>query len=716
MTMLLLEIGCEELPGTFCASVYRQMIGDESAGGLVAKLLRELRLAPAAGRAQDATEGTARPQVLVSPRRIAVLVDVPDQQLAETQRSRGPRTDMAFGPDGAPTKAGAGFARSRGLDPKDLQRETVDGVEFVAAQVEAERRAAAEVVPEFARRLITGIQISRGMRWDRKPAGAAEYLRFSRPIRWLVCKLHDAAVEFDFYGLKAGDVTQGHRVLGSPIIVDRAEHYEHHLRDQKVVVSQDERRKLIVAGLAAHAKELGGAWFDPGEVLEEAIYLVEWPSVEAGSFDARHLRLPDDVLITAMQNHQRYFPLRDAQNKLLPAFLYVSNGDPRAAATITRGNERVLDGRLDDAEFSHDRDIAKGLEQMAAKLGDVVFHEKLGSLADKADRIERLVGFLVGDGDDGTGEAARQAARLAKADLVTQMVQEFPTLQGRMGGYYATAAGMPAAVAQAIAEQYMPVSTVAPVPASLAGAFVAIADKSDNIAGAWVTGEKPSGSRDPYGLRRGAMGIVRIALEFALRVPLDELMERAFDGYRAQGKGVADEALPEAVAFIWERLEGLLLDEGLSFAMVEAALGSSAADIPARASRARAFAALEGRDYFEAVVTAYNRCASLAGKALAGKAPVVDPARFREPAEKVLHEALRVAAVAVGGALGNLEIESAIKAAAKLRPPVDTYFDEVLVMDEDLVVRTNRLAQLAAVTGLLGQIGDFGRLPVQQAQ
>jgi glycyl-tRNA synthetase beta chain len=727
VTLLLLEIGCEELPGKICASVYKQLMGDATADGLVARLLRELRLAPPA--ADGAAQAVARPQVLISPRRIAVLVDVPDVQLAETQRSRGPRVDMAFGSDGAPTKAGAGFARSRGLDPKQLERETFDGVEFVVAHVEAERRAAAEVVPEFACRLIAGIQISRGMRWDRKPAGADEYLRFSRPIRWIACKLHDTVVDFAFYGMKSGEVTQGHRVLGSPIIIDKAEHYARHLRDQRVIVAQDERRELIVAGLDARAKELGGEWFDPGEVLEEAIYLVEWPSVHKGAFDARHLRLPDDVLITAMQSHQRYFPLRDAQGKLLAAFLYISNGDPAAAATITRGNERVLDGRLDDAEFSHDRDIAGGLEQMAGKLGAVVFHEKLGSLADKADRIERLAGYLAGDGDKALGEAALQAARLAKADLVSQTVQEFPTLQGRMGGYFATAAGMPAAVAQAIAEQYLPVSAVAPVPASLAGALVAVADKADSIAGAWVAGEKPSGSRDPYGLRRAAIGIVRIALEYALRVPLAELMERAFDGYSAQGGSIADTALPETVAFVWERLEGLLLDEGLPFALVEAARGSSAADIPARASRARAFGALAGREHFDSVVAAYNRCASLAGKAqaaesaaaaaadLAAVAPAapIDPALFRDSAESALHAAFQAAEVAVGEALGDLEIERAIQAAAALRAPVDAYFDAVLVMDADLAVRANRLAQLAAVTGLLRQIGDFGRLPIQQA-
>src|SRR5450759_3746651 len=260
------------------------------------------------------------------------------------------------------------------------------------------------------------------MRWGSRPAGEADYLRFSRPIRWLVCKLGGKTVEATFYGLTSGDVTQGHRVLGAPIIIDKAEHYEKHLAEQKVVVSQQERRRLIVEGLDARAAELGGEWSDPGDVLAEAVYLAEWPSVARGALADGHLRLPAPVLITAMQSHQRYFPVRDGDGRLLPAFLYVSNADPRAADLVTRGNERVLEGRLGDAEFAYDRH------------GDVVFHEKLGSLADKAYRLQGLVaGLAAGPGAAGarTGgngstaplaETLGMAARLAKADLVSQVV------------------------------------------------------------------------------------------------------------------------------------------------------------------------------------------------------------------------------------------------------------------------------------------------------
>ena len=374
---------------------------------------------------------------------------VPERQTAKTDDYRGPKAEIAYDAAGGLTKAGLGFARSRGARPEDVRREVVDGTEFAVVRVEAERRDAADVLPGLIPALVTGLQIPRGMRWGGRPAGEAEYLRFSRPIRWLVCKLGAKTVEATFYGLTSGDVTQGHRVLGAPVVIDRAEHYEKHLAEQKVVVSQQERRRLIVEGLDARAAELGGEWSDPGDVLAEAVYLAEWPSVARGAFAAGHLRLPAPVLITAMQSHQRYFPVRDADGRLLPAFLYVSNADPGAADLVTRGNERVLEGRLDDAEFAYDRDVAEGLDTMADRLGDVVFHEKLGSLADKARRLQGLVaGLAAGPGAAGarTGgngssaplaETLRTAARLAKADLVSQVVIEFPVLQGVMGGIYA---------------------------------------------------------------------------------------------------------------------------------------------------------------------------------------------------------------------------------------------------------------------------------------
>ena len=313
----LFEIGVEELPYRTCLSLLAQLrgAGTAEAPGLVYEALAAERLIGRAGATDPVAFAETRLKVMVAPRRVAVWVrDVPREQTAQTLRHRGPRADVAFGPDGTPTKAGEGFARGKGLTPATLQRETVDGTEFVVAVIEAERRPAERVLPDICRRLITSLQIPRGMRWGARPAGADDYLRFSRPLRWLVCIFAGQPVPFDFYDLRAGAVTQGHRVLGRPLIVDHASHYERHLREQHVIADHDERRRLIVEGLDAAAAKLGGSrkgvrWSDPAGVLEENIYLAEWPSVHSGAFDERHLRLPSEVLITAMQAHQRYWPV-----------------------------------------------------------------------------------------------------------------------------------------------------------------------------------------------------------------------------------------------------------------------------------------------------------------------------------------------------------------------------------------------------------------------
>jgi glycyl-tRNA synthetase beta chain len=715
---LLVEIGTEELPYKVCESVVRQLEGTPERPGLALTLLGEQRL----------LEDGAAARVLVSPRRIAVLVDgVPADQLAQVQEFRGPKAAVAYNDDGTLTKAGAGFARGKGAAPEDVRRQVVDGTEFVFVSVEAERRAARDVVPELVARLITGLQIPRGMRWGARPAGASDYLRFSRPIRWLVAKLGGETLSGEFYGLPLGDASRGHRVLGGPVTIAAAADYEQLLEAQKVIVSQHERKRLITEGLDAAASELGGSWSDPGGVLSEAVYLAEWPSVARGTFKDRHLRLPDEVLVTAMQSHQRYFPIRDADGRLQHFFLYVSNGDPAAAPLVTRGNERVLDGRLDDAEFAFDRDLAEGLPAMAERLGAVVFHERLGSLADKASRLGGLVAALVGGsqtaGGNGSGESiqdtVRTAARLAKADLVSQTVIEFPSLQGIMGGVFAEAGGLGGAVARAVGEHYRPLSATAPMPGTEAGALLAVADKLDNIAGAWVAGEKPSGSRDPYGLRRAAMGIVRIALEYDLRFPLAGLLTAAVDQFELQGIEVDRDRraviVEETAAFVRERLQVLLLDEGLPFPSVEAAMAAPSSDLPSLASRARVFTAMAGRELFESAVIAYNRCSALAAKDPAAGARSIDPALFSDDAERELHAAYEAARGPLFDALHDLELEAAIGVAAGLRPAVDRYFDAVLVMDPDDAVRANRLAQLAAVTGLIGRIGEFSRLPLTQA-
>jgi len=712
MTALLVEIGCEELPYKTCESIVRQLEGRAQEQGLVARLLAEERLLPPAGEsgAAAAERSAASVRVLVSPRRIAVLVNaVPERQTPLVQEFRGPRAGVAFDADGALTKAGQGFARSRGAQAADVRRETVDGTEFAVVRVESERRPAVDVLPALVGRLITGLQIPRGMRWGRRPAGADEYLRFSRPIRWLVCKLGADTVPGEFYGLAVGDLTQGHRVLGSPVVIARAEDYESLLDEQRVVASQEERRARIVKGLDARAAELHGSWSDPGDVLAEAVYLAEWPSVARGSISESHLRLPDDVLVTAMQSHQRYFPVRDAAGRLLPAFVYVSNADPAAAEAITRGNERVLEGRLDDAEFAYDRDLAEGLEAMAGRLGQVVFHEKLGSLADKVERIEELTRALAEaiDAPADEGAYAVRAAHLAKADLVTHAVIEFTSLQGVMGMRYAQAAGEAEGVAEAIVDHYRPRHAGDEMPRSLAGKLVSIADKLDTIVGIFAIGQGPTGSADPYALRRSAIGILTMMVDGGVRFDLDRGIGAALEGYAEALPSLDPNAVGATVkAFFDGRLAVMLKDRGFTYDEVDAVMAVTSADPADTLRRITALAAFRRTEAGADLSVAFRRAANLADPA-AGT--VTDPLLMGAE-EGALDRALVIASERVGALMASRDYDAALAGLADLRAPVDAFFESVLVMDKDEALRRNRLALLNRLGSLFNGFADFGKL------
>ena len=421
MPDLLLEVGCEELPSSACREIIDQ------APGLVRAALDAAGLNGAGVR------------VSVAPRRFALRVEGLPAELPATSRTvRGPAAAAAFGPDGAPTKAAEGFARGQGVAVADLVVREDNGREFVYAELRSEGRAVADVVPDLAARLVNGLRFSKTMRW-----GDGTGLRFSRPVRWIVAKLDEQTLPFELHGLHAGDVSQGHRFLGGPATIGDPASYELTMHAVGVVPDHEARRAQIVGGLDEAAAAAGGGWSDPGGKLEEVVFLVEWPSVITGRFDARHLRLPSRVLVTAMQGHQRYFPLRDRSGDLLPVFLAVSNGDPDHADVITRGNEDVLDARLQDAEFSFDRDLEAGLQALDARLDAIVFHKRLGTMAQKRDRLVagvRELADAVG-ADPATREAAAQAARLAKADQGAVLVAEFSELEGYVAAEYAPPRG-----------------------------------------------------------------------------------------------------------------------------------------------------------------------------------------------------------------------------------------------------------------------------------
>jgi glycyl-tRNA synthetase beta chain len=632
---LLVEIGCEELPAAACRQAEAQL------PGLLEAELRRAGLASADRR------------VYVAPRRLGVIATgLPAERPAERTEARGPRAD-------APDQALAGFARKHGLDPAQLERR--DG--FVWAVSEGEATPVAALARDIVRGLVEGIQFSNSMRWE----GG----RFSRPIRWLVVKLDGDVAPMRLAGLESGETTFGHRYEGGHARIGSAATYLEDLRAVRAMADASERRGAIVAGLDA-----AGPWTDPGAKLEEVVHLVEWPVVLAGRFDRRYLDLPDRVVITAMQSHQRYFPVRGGGGDLEPRFLFVANGgDPEV---VRAGNEEVLAGRLDDAAFAHRRDLARGIEAMVVELGRVSFLEGAGSIGDKVERLGPLVERLcAGNGLAAEVRAAAvRAAALCKADLVSGLVSEFADLEGYAGSLYARAAGEGDAVCAAIEEHHRPREAGGELPASEAGAVLSIADKADTLAVAFGRDLEPTGSRDPFGLRRAAAGVVAIALD---------------RGYTLDPPALLGE---RAAQFVLDRLEPLLLDEGVTVEEVRAARGSGALEPVAVAGLARALHAFAGpgRDL---VRDAYGRCVRIAGTTPPG---TTDSSLLTEPAERDLAEALD-------------HPPGTLQQAAELAPVVTRFFDAVLVMAPDEAVRQNRLTLVANVAAALRTLGDFGQLP-----
>lgn len=675
----LLEIGVEELPASACAAVLRLL--PERAAGLFAA--DDIDLQPESLR------------VLVSPRRIALLVTaMPERQTPRETAQRGPAVEAAFGRDGAATPAAAGFARAKGVDVADLQVREENGRKFVYAVSRSEGRPTAELLPEICRKIVRDMYFPKNMRWGSRD------LRFSRPMRWLVALFGEELVPFSIAGVTSGRTSLGHRWLGGPVELASSDDYVERMRSVKVLVDHEEREAFIRSELDRLSGARDLSWADPMDKLHEVLYLVEWPTVLPGAFGEEHLRLPGEVLVTAMQSHQRYFPLLDAEGSLACTFLYVSNGDPAFAEQITAGNERVLQGRLEDAEFSFDKDLAMGLEQMAEGLDRVVFHIKIGTMADKTERLVALVEALsraTGVSAD-AHEHALEAARLCKADQVSVMVREFADLEGSMGETYARIEGFPGDVARAIREQYLPDVAGGDPPRTVPGALLATAEKVDNVVGAFACAEPPSGSKDPYGLRRAAMGMVAIAFMHGLEYDLRDLVRAAYGGLEQfSGLVAREQVVTEAVDFVKDRLAKFLTDNGIARDAVEAALPTSDSFSEVR-KRAAALDGFRGSAAWDDLVVVFNRPSNLARK-LPAEAPAapVDPALFEEESERHLHAAwleLDAKAADLAAAGDHYEVLAAL---AGLRPAVDRFFDDVLVMADDDELRLNRLRLLHGI-------------------
>ncbi|AEK59037.1 glycine--tRNA ligase subunit beta [Acidithiobacillus caldus] len=685
---LLLEIGCEELP----AQEQPRLL--QAAPEIFQGLLDE------AGIAFGVVHG------FVGPRRLALLVeDLALETQAREEWRRGPSLDRAFTADGQPSAAALGFARSCGVAPDALEELATDKGPVLAFRVVTPAQSSARLLPGIAQRWLQTLPLRKRMRWGERDD------RFSRPVRWLVLRLGSQVLPWQSFGLEAGAASRGHRVhhpeaVPLPVLRD----YPTLLREAKVRADWHERRQHILRELSCLAEKLGAQALLDDALADEITGLNEWPVALAGSFDPDYLRVPEAVLRTVMVQHQRYVPLRGGDGRLAPHYLFIANIASRDPQVVVRGNDRVLRARLADAAFFWDQDRRRSLASRLPELDALLFQDGLGSMAEKSHRLEALARSLaVAFGLD--PRAAAHAARLCKADLLTGMVGEFPELQGIMGGHYARHDGEDEAIATAIAEQYRPAGRDDPLPESPLGRILALADKADTLWGFFAIGQIPSGDRDPFGLRRAALGILRIALEGS-GLSLRQLLRAAADGYGASLHLADPEAVTESAwAFVQERLRVLLRDEGFAADQIQAVLAVAGDDPIAARRRLESLAEfLRLHESADALAALIKRINNLLRKEDLGSLPQCNPDRLQEPAEIALWREYSALQEALIPLLAAGDFAASLDLLAGLRSAVDRFFQEILVLCEDARLRANRLALLAQIQKSFLQIADFSLL------
>ena len=685
---LAFEIGVEEIPAFDLDSANKQLE----------------KMVPAAFA--DARIPYDSIEIHSSPRRLIVMAyGVADATEALVEEYKGPAAKIAFDADGNPTKAAIGFARGKGLSPESLERREVNGTEYVFATKNIPATPVADLLPDVLAGFITAIKWPRSCRW----AAYREY--FVRPVRWIVAMLDDVVLPVSFAGAESSNFTMGHRVLApGKHTVDTAANLLDVIRAAYVIPTQAERERIIREGVAAIEAETGFTADLPAKTLLEVVNLSEYPQPLISTFDEEFLQVPEEIIVDAMLMHQRYFPLYDAAGKLTNKFIIVSNGNPECAATIIDGNERVVRARLDDAKFFYEEDLKHPLESYIEKLDKVVFQESLGTVRQKAERLEKLACALSADAQLDAADAAdaKRAARLCKADLVTNAVIEFTSVQGVMGSYYAAASGETPQVAQAIGQHYQPRFAGDALPDTTVGKLVALADKLDTICGLFAVGQGPTGSSDPFALRRSAIGIVNM-LETGLAISLAAAIDESLASFAAQGVAFDAAAVrAEVVDFFVTRTKVMLRDGGVNADTIDAVLAAGVEEPAVISQRAHALEDARANDAetFDNLATAYARANNLRKPEL-GEG--VDDALLTEP-ERALAGAVATAEQAVASALASDDFAAALSQLAALRAPIDGFFADVMVMDEDAALRDNRLRLLNRFVAVFANVADFGKM------
>lgn len=646
-------------------------------------------------------------QSYATPRRLALLIrEMAEMQQDQVEEAKGPAKKIAQDAEGSWTKAAEGFARGQGASPADLYFKEVNGVEYVFLTKETKGNATLEILPQLEQ-IIKSMTFPKNMRWG------TQELKFVRPIKWLVALFGSEVIPFQIAGIHTGNETYGHRFLGSKVTIEQPSEYERALLGQHVVADPKQRRKAIVSQI--EELEAFHGWTIPidEELLEEVTHLVEYPTALSGEFDADFLNIPQEVLITSMKEHQRYFPVRDAAGKLMPHFVTIRNGGIDPTGIVARGNEKVLRARLADARFFYEEDKKLEISTALGKLEQVVFHEELGTVGDKIRRIGD-VAHVLSERLQLSAEVQKKVKRTAeicKFDLVSQMVYEFPELQGRMGQEYAILAGEDQEVAQGIYEHYMPRFAGDELPQTTNGAVVSVADKLDTIVGCFSIGIVPTGSQDPYALRRQATGIVQIMLQEKWEVTLTELFKIALDIFEARQllKRSRAEIISDLEQFFALRIKNRLQEEGIRYDMIEAVSQNIQGKLNSIFTKANILQERFETEGFKALLEAFNRVNNLAQKAPEVETPIT-PTRFEHQAEHDLYQAYQQVEQEFGAGEREQDWEQAFASLAKLQQPIESFFENVMVMAEDEQVRVNRLALLKQIAKLIFAYADFSAI------
>lgn len=681
---LLLEIGVEELPSRFGQTTLDQIENNLS------KLLKEERIN------FDNIEKYATPRRLTF-----VIKNLADKATDLEEEVKGPAKKIAVDADGNFTKPALGFMKSKGLDPENVYFKQLGNAEYLFGTIKQEGKHTSEVLKNIVPEAIKNVTFPKAMRWGGKN------MRFARPIRWMVALLNNEVLDIDLEGIKSSNITRGHRFLGEKEFeVNSVEEYFEKLDKNFVVLDQHKRKEMIRDQAVEVAKSLGGEVELDEDLLEEITFLVEYPTAFYGEFDEEYVKLPKEVVTTPMKEHQRYFPvLKDG--KLLPNFIAVRNGDSNRIDLVKAGNEKVLRARLADALFFYHEDTKKPLESFVDKLQTVVFQAKLGTVYDKTLRIEKLSQVILNELNmTESKENTLRAAKLCKADLVTNMVFEFTELQGIMGRDYAQVSGENEEVCQGIFEHYLPRFAGDILPETNTGIALSIADKLDSIAGFFAIGIKPSGSQDPYALRRQALGILSILLDRKLSVNLNNLINAALDNY-SNLEFNKEEVASQIVEFFVERVKNLFKDLGIRYDVIDAVLNNNLDDISDIHTRALELNRWLQKDELVEMLTAFNRVATLAEKATTD---IVKEDLLKEDAEIKLYNGFKEIKSNVESLLLDKKYNEALDAFATLRPLVDNLFDNVMVMDKDEAIKENRLGLLKQIYSTMLTICDLSKI------